>query len=316
MTIANQPDHQRFMKLFNAPLNSLETGTIPMNTMKNYVGFCHPWTVAFVFLVALAWCAPAARAANANPPERISYQGYLVDAAGVALGNTAPKNFEVVFRIFDSVIAGNKKWTEQQTVTVDKGYFSVLLGEGSAVGSETRLGLSTVFVGADASDRFMEITVKGIGSGGTDSTVSPRLRVLTSPYSFLARQANSIVNEVGTSLLVANGTDIAVTGNVVGTATVKAPTITATGTVKGDTIDGTTLVKAPTITATGTVKGEKVEATGNVTAQSITAKGLLQGDEVVGMKSIIMAYGGKLRIDDSTAYDEAFFCCDSMKMSP
>ncbi|MBM3882741.1 MAG: hypothetical protein FJ387_23965, partial [Verrucomicrobia bacterium] len=73
--------------------------------------------------------APRALAqANSNPPERLTYQGFLVDANGTALGNSAPRNYDNVFRLYDNQSAGNLKWAEQQTVTVDKGYFSVLLG--------------------------------------------------------------------------------------------------------------------------------------------------------------------------------------------
>lgn len=152
--------------------------------------------VAVLGLFVLAAAVPALRAADANPPERMTYQGYLVDANGVALGNTAPKNYDVLFRIYDDPSAGNQLWAEQQTLTVDKGYFSVLLGEGSDVGSEPRPALSTLFADNTASDRFVEITVKGIGSGGSDSTILPRLRLLTSPYAFLAQRA---LNLQGTS---------------------------------------------------------------------------------------------------------------------
>ena len=71
-------------------------------------------------------------AADANPAELMTYQGYLVDGNGDPLGNSAPANYDVVFRIYKAKQGGLAIWGEQQTVTVDKGYFSVLLGEGSA----------------------------------------------------------------------------------------------------------------------------------------------------------------------------------------
>ena len=36
-------------------------------------------------------------AADANPPERMTYQGYLVDGNGDPLGNSAPVNYDVIF---------------------------------------------------------------------------------------------------------------------------------------------------------------------------------------------------------------------------
>ena len=138
--------------------------------------------------------------ANSNPPERLTYQGYVVDANGKLLGELAPKNYDVVFRIYDSQTAGAVKWAEQQTVTIDKGYFSVLLGEGTSVG-QPRPDLSAVFLGADASDRYVEITVKGIGT--PDATIAPRLRLLSSPYAFVSRNANNLVTTSGQSLFTA-----------------------------------------------------------------------------------------------------------------
>ena len=75
--------------------------------------------------------------ADVNPPERLSYQSFLVDGNGNALGSAAPKNYDVIFRVYGSASGNDLKWSEQQAVTVDKGYFSVLLGEGSQVGSDT-----------------------------------------------------------------------------------------------------------------------------------------------------------------------------------
>jgi hypothetical protein len=96
-----------------------------------------------------------------------------------------------VFRIYDVENGGVPLWGEQQTVTVDKGFFNVLLGEGAAVG--VRPALSSLFKGATASDRFVGITVNGIGAGGANVDILPRLRLMTSPYAFLAQNAVKLV---------------------------------------------------------------------------------------------------------------------------
>ena len=139
--------------------------------------------------------ADLARAADANPPERMTYQGYLVDGNGAALGNSVPANYDVVFRIYNAKSGGTPIWSEQQTVTVDKGYFSVLLGEGSQVNSEDSGSLSAAFDGADASDRFIGLTVSGLGGG--DVEIAPRLRLVTSPYSFTASNARRLTDGSG-----------------------------------------------------------------------------------------------------------------------
>ena len=128
------------------------------------------------------------RAADKNPPERMTYQGYLVDANNSPLGNSQPVNYDVVFRIYNAKQGGAAIWAEQQTVTIDKGNFSVLLGEGAAASdAEPHDALSTAFTGADVSDRYIGITVKALG--GSDVEISPRLRLVTTPLSFLATNA-------------------------------------------------------------------------------------------------------------------------------
>src|SRR6202051_1252515 len=89
-------------------------------------------------LIAAALHATLSQAQPIAPPELMSYQGYLTDGTGNPLGptSTGPKNYNVVFRIWDSATLGTELYAEQQTVTVDNGYFSVLLGEGGAYQSE------------------------------------------------------------------------------------------------------------------------------------------------------------------------------------
>ncbi|MAX22097.1 MAG: hypothetical protein CMJ60_07995 [Planctomycetaceae bacterium] len=146
------------------------------------------------------------QAADANPPERMTYQGYLVDGNGDPLGKDVPANYDVVFRIYDAKSGGNKIWSEQQTVTVDKGYFSVLLGEGVKFSNEVYGNLSVAFDGADASDRFIGITV--IGLGGVDTEIAPRLRLVTSPYSFTASQARRLTDGSGNANFFKDGASL------------------------------------------------------------------------------------------------------------
>ncbi|MBM3880724.1 MAG: hypothetical protein FJ387_13580 [Verrucomicrobia bacterium] len=194
---------------------------------------------ALLCLYTLAAGLSASHAASSDPPERMSFQGYLTDANGVALGDTAPKNFDVVFRIYNDQGAGSLLWAEQQTLTVDKGYFSVLLGEGTDVGTEPRPQLSSLFTGNTASDRFVETTVKGIGAGGADSTILPRIRLLSSPYALLAKHAvnagrlvnqdnSQVVSITGTSVGINKGNPteaLEVNGNVLASGTVQAANV-------------------------------------------------------------------------------------------
>jgi microcystin-dependent protein len=143
-----------------------------------------------------------AQSANGFPPNLMTYQGYLVDANGNPLAPSNPINFTVVFRVYATSTGGNALWAESQTVTVDKGNFSVVLGEGGAQGSEPRPALSTVFTSSTASDLYIGITVNGLSGG--NSEILPRLRLLTSPYSFLARAANGLAGNDGASLIASD----------------------------------------------------------------------------------------------------------------
>jgi hypothetical protein len=142
-------------------------------------------------------------AADANPPERMTYQGFLVDGNGDPLGNSAPANYDVIFRLYDAKSGGTKLWTEQQTVTVDKGYFSVLLGEGSQYESEPDGSLSAVFDGDSISDRYIGIAVQGLDAGNTE--IAPRLMLVSSPFAFTAKQARTLTDGAGNINIRKNG---------------------------------------------------------------------------------------------------------------
>ncbi len=230
-----------------------QTDSLNMKTTRNsskQPSHRQNWQMPTRFIMGLAMLltlSPRGGFAQATPtpPERMSYQGYLVNANGIALATNAPQNFDIIFRIWNdqsATAAANRLWAEQQTVTVDRGYFSVLLGEGSQYASEPHTNLSALFAGTTASERYMEFTVKGIGSGGADVKILPRLKLLSSPYAFLAKNANALLSPNGESLvttangqLTVNGT---ISGNGSGLATLNASQLTS-GTVPNSRLSGT-----------------------------------------------------------------------------
>jgi hypothetical protein len=143
----------------------------------------------------------------------MSYQGYLTDGNGNALGstNTGPKAYDVVFRIWDLATGGtinsaDELFAELQTVTVDNGYFSVLLYQGTSYQTEPHGALSSVFTSL-TTPRYVEMTVLGIGVNGASVTILPRLQLVAAPYSLLAVNA---INVTGTNTITAGnlGTNI------------------------------------------------------------------------------------------------------------
>lgn len=172
-----------------------------------------------MLLLALA-LAPGSTPAQttAYPPGQLSYQGFLVDANGGALATNAPRNYDVIFSLYDAPVAGNLLWKELQTVTVDRGYFSVMLGQGSSVAANLFTNnLTGFFAAANASDRYIGTTVRGLIGGG-DVEIQPRLRLLSSPYSFLAANASAMVDGAGKQVVKIAGGNITLSNPIIAPA--------------------------------------------------------------------------------------------------
>ncbi len=164
----------------------------------------------FVALLCCELFLLSAQAADAKPPTKLTFQGFLTDSSGTALGAGSPVQKAVIFRIYAAETGGTLKWSEQQAVTVDKGHFSALLGEGSAVGAEPRnADLSTVFSGADASVRWMELSVDA-------AILTPRIQFVASPYAMLAKSATQLVGTDGSPAITPGSGTLTLAGTVSG----------------------------------------------------------------------------------------------------
>jgi hypothetical protein len=143
--------------------------------------------------IALGFALPTLAQAD-DTPTLMSYQGNLLDANGEPVGKSAPVNKDVEFYVYDAEEDGNTIWGEKQTVTVDNGYFSVILGEGTKlVGDNLFEDMEPGKTDADA--RYIGLIVDGVD-------IKPRLRLLTTPYSQLSQHAVSAKNS-GTAKVAA-----------------------------------------------------------------------------------------------------------------
>jgi len=245
----------------------------------------------------------------------MAFQGYLVDGNGNPIAPTTPKNYDVIFRVYNAETAGDLLWSEQQTVTVDKGHYSVLLGQGVAVVGELHPALSSVFISNLPAQRFVEATLKAAGPNATDAVILPRTRMLPSPYASLAlfaSEVDTLINSSSAPLIQATqgrvalnksesgatldvGGNIAYTGlNVAGDVTV-AETATATswdggGTIpvggiilwSGDTVpDGWALCSGATVSGVKTpdLRGRFILGAGQAPGLSPRAIGQTGGEE-------------------------------------
>jgi len=136
----------------------------------------------------------------------INYQGRVTDSTGMPVGATgtpsapvaAPVNRKVRFRVYDASTAGTRKYSEEQTVTISLGEFSVLVGQGSAIAGETNPGggLPAVFTDltGGSANRFLGITVdNGDGSfNASDFEITPRQQITSTGFAFRAKTAEGL----------------------------------------------------------------------------------------------------------------------------
>lgn len=108
-------------------------------------------------------------------PRLLNYQGYLTDTLGNPITNPS---ISMTFAIFDAASAGNQKWTEtQNTVSVNKGIFSVLLGSVTPIPD-------SVFT--SSASRWLQLTIAG-------QALSPRTRIVSAPYAFTSTYSDTSV---------------------------------------------------------------------------------------------------------------------------
>ncbi|MEM9481266.1 MAG: hypothetical protein AAGA58_16575 [Verrucomicrobiota bacterium] len=242
-----------------------------------------------LFLSLLSLALPGLLQGQAVPG-LMSYQGFLVDGGGNALGAGSPINRKMIFRIFDSATGGTRIWSEEQTVTVADGNFSVVLGQGveaSYDGSpETpRPSLLTVF---GSTDRYLEVVVDNGDEtlNTTDAPISPRQRLISSAFAVRAHSADNIAT--GTDLQL-NGSSNYGLGYYGGSRLfngidVDGPVLYGnSGGVLGSNQNGTQNIALNwdgngNVGIGNTTPGEKLDVTGNIkaTGQLIVNNGLAQ----------------------------------------
>lgn len=145
-------------------------------------------------------------------PPFINYQGRVTDSGGVGLGTGTPVNRKAIFRIYDAPSAGNRLWSEQHTVTISNGEFSVLLGNGidavynsvTETPTKSTTALESVFTSAGIL-RYVEIVVDNGDNtlNLSDAAIAPRQQITSTAYSFRARSAD----------IIAAGTDLQLNGS-------------------------------------------------------------------------------------------------------
>lgn len=133
--------------------------------------------------------------AQSMVPSAMNYQGFLTDTNGDPVASAAPENRNVEFRVYSQASGGTALWGEAQTVTVFKGNFSVILGNGVALTGVPSgpTAFASVFTNATTPDLFFGITPQG------GAEFAPRQKLLASAYALRARTAEQVNQTSGTS---------------------------------------------------------------------------------------------------------------------
>ena len=115
-------------------------------------------------------------AAQAEVPKLINYQGKLTDDEGSPIDGS----FEMTFRLYAVETGGAPLWTEEQTVSVTDGIYSVTLG------SVSQLPLD-IF----DQDIFLELSIQNPETGVYE-TLMPRQHLTANAFSFRAAEAETL----------------------------------------------------------------------------------------------------------------------------
>lgn len=130
--------------------------------------------IQMLFAVVLWVTAFGPTGAVAQVPNLLPYQGHLTDASGTNVTGTV----SMQFAIYDAVSGGNQlptatPWSETQSVAVEDGVFSVMLGNVTALPEDLFTGGPTDSKGAL---RFLQIHVNG-------EPLVPRQRIGSAAYA-------------------------------------------------------------------------------------------------------------------------------------
>ena len=148
-------------------------------------------------------------------PKLINFQGKLLDLTGTPISGTV----DITFSIYNVTSGGSSFWSEIQSVVVSSdGVYSVLLGSENPID----LGFNE--------DYWLGIKV------GSDSEMTPRLRLGSSPYSFLSEEANSLSGNNVARIIAGNNIAIE-PGSGTGDVTINASGEPGPTGPKGDTGD-------------------------------------------------------------------------------
>jgi formylglycine-generating enzyme required for sulfatase activity len=196
-----------------------------------------------LILLATLCLLPVARV-GAAVPEYLHYQGRALSASGEVLGKGNPVSYRVTVRVWNhpsSILPANLLYSEQQTVTIAEGEFSLFIGkgantEGTTLGfAETDKGPGSVSISnaVAGTSCYFGITI------ANGQEIAPRQRWVSTAYAMRAAMADTIAGSLTSDMLAAG----AVTSDKLSTGAIATNKL-ASDSVNSDAIADSTVTSA------------------------------------------------------------------------
>ncbi len=169
----------------------------------------HPFSLLLATGLLLA---PAlAMGQSSSVPTLVSYQGRVTDNTGTLIGNTAPVNRTVEFRLYTLGSGGTPIWAESQVVTISAGEFSVLIGNGTGISGLTGPSapaatpfrtFAAALNSSGSAALYLGVTVDDGNASTNDVEISPRQQLVAGPFALRAGVAETVASAAITSGMI------------------------------------------------------------------------------------------------------------------
>lgn len=143
-------------------------------------------------------------------PSLMSYQGRVTDVSGALIGNTAPVNRAVTFKLYSTSSGGTPLYAETQSVTISGGEFSVLIGNGTGISTlpgpsspanTPYKTLSDILNSTSYTSLYLGVTVDD-GTAAVDQEISPRQQLVSGAFSLRSKVAETVAGSAITTAMV------------------------------------------------------------------------------------------------------------------
>jgi hypothetical protein len=243
--------------------------------------------LSFLLATGLLVAPDLALGQASHVPTLVSYQGRVTDNTGTLIGNTAPVNRTVEFRLYTVASGGTPIWAESQVVTISAGEFSVLIGNGTGITGLTgpsapaatpfRTFAAALNSSASAA-LYLGVTVDDGNASTIDVEISPRQQLVAGPFALRAGVAESVASAAITSSMIG---DLQIASGALQTSAVTTTKVADAAITSAKIADGAILAVD---LASGAVTADKIDSS-TVGLWSVTGGSVFRAGGNVGIQT-------------------------------